>query len=542
MKKEHPVSAPEPGGKTEVIKEMEEDYAVRLVPKHWRRGWLGLTNVALGVATAMVFMQEGSLLALNFGSVNALYAEIYATLMAGLLGVIIARTAGWTGLNVNLLSRGAGYGFIGSSLTSFIYAINFIMYTAIEGSIMSAALHTYLPVIPIWVFYMFSGAVIIPFVWRGVTQLDKVEKYSVPVYAVLLILSLVLVTFGHYAHGGTWMSFLPKGGQVGGLGLISGIGILNGLVGIMALLVSDYARFSKPAEAKGFGGFGMGFIPQFVAFFLSGLIGIYLGVRTGQGNPGIYMVSIMGTLGAVFVILTQLRINVTNLYSASLSLSNFFARVFHFAPGRNFWVVATAVVAVIAMMFNILAYIGPMLTFQGVFLFAWASSLVTDIYVVKRWLKIGPQNFEHRRGYLRDWNPVGVTALIVSSVVGSLLAFGLAGPSWAALSAFVAGILAAVIHVFVAMATGGRFYLARQHQSVTVPEDNVKLFEIPYEGTKEQGVACVVCHGHFVHDDILACPFHRGPICSMCCAAEARCNTVCQQEVATNVVMDSPAT
>ena len=56
-------------GKSDVVQEMEEDYAVRLVPRHWRRDWLGLTNVALGVATAMVFMQEGSLLALNYGSV-----------------------------------------------------------------------------------------------------------------------------------------------------------------------------------------------------------------------------------------------------------------------------------------------------------------------------------------------------------------------------------------------------------------------------------------------------------------------------------------
>lgn len=520
-------------GKSDVVQEMEEDYAVRLVPRHWRRDWLGLTNVALGVATAMVFMQEGSLLALNYGSANALYAEIYATLMAGLLGVIIARTAGWTGLNANLLSRGAGYGFVGSALTSFIYAINFIMYTAIEGSIMAAALHTYIPVVPIYVFYLFSGAIITPFVWRGITQLDKVEKYSVPVYAALLILSLVLVTFtGHYPDGNTWLGFLPKGQTVGGLGFISGVGVLNGLVGIMALLVSDYARFSKPKQARGFGGFGMGFIPQFVAFFLSGLIGVYLGVRTAQGNPGVYMVSIMGTLGAVFVVLTQLRINVTNLYSGSLSLSNFFARVFHFAPGRNFWVVVTAAAAVATMMFNVLRFIGPMLTFQGVFLFAWASSVVTDIYVVRRWLKLVPETFEHRRGYLRDWNPVGVTALIVASIVGCLFAFGLAGPFWAGVSAFVAGVIAAIIHTVLALATQGRYYQARQHEEVRIATADIKVFDVTYDETKEEGVACTVCHGHFVREDTLACPFHRGPICSMCCAADAQCHAVCQTEMA----------
>lgn len=515
--------------KKELVKEMEEDYAVRLVPRHWRRGWLGLTNVALGVSTAMVFMQEGSLLALTYGSLNSLYAEIYATLMAGFLAVLIARIAGWTGLNVNLLSRGAGYGFVGSALTSLIYAINFIMYTAIEGSIMSAALHAYLPIIPVWAFYIFSGAVIVPFVWRGVTQLEKVEKYSVPVYVGLLVLSLVLVSVGNYSHASSWLSYLPKGSSVGGDGLLKGIGVLNGLVGIMALLVSDYARFTEEKQAKGLGGFGLGFIPQFVAFFLSGLIGIYLGVRTNQGNPGIYMVSIMGTMGAAFVVLTQLRINVTNLYSSSLSLSNFFARVFHFTPGRNFWVVVTAVVAVGAMTFNVLNYIGPMLTFQGVFLFAWVSSLVTDILVVKKILKIGPEDFEHRRGYLKDWNPVGVVSLIGGSVVGSILAFGLAGPVWESLSAFVAGFVASGIHILMSILTKGQYYLARPRNQLAY-NSNKRSIPVVYDGTIEEEIQCVSCSGYFTYQDMLNCPFHKGSLCSMCCAADDKCGVLCQGE------------
>lgn len=52
-----------------------------------------------------------------------------------------------------------------------------------------------------------------------------------------------------------------------------------------------------------------------------------------------------------------------------MSLANFFARVFHFTPGRVFWVVVTAVTAVIAMLVGALDHIGSMFTFLGVFLF-----------------------------------------------------------------------------------------------------------------------------------------------------------------------------
>jgi purine-cytosine permease-like protein len=106
-------------------------------------------------------------------------------------------------------------------------------------------------------------------------------------------------------------SFLPKGAQVGGTSLLTCMGIMNGLIGIMALLVSDYARFIKKEEFK-LGVFMVGFIPQLVCFFIMGLIGIWFGVRLGEANPGIYFVQVIGVGGALFTILTQFRINICN--------------------------------------------------------------------------------------------------------------------------------------------------------------------------------------------------------------------------------------
>jgi purine-cytosine permease-like protein len=50
-----------------------------------------------------------------------------------------------------------------------------------------------------------------------------------------------------------------------------------------------------------------------------------------------YGVAVAAT--ALFVIVSQLKINVTNAYAGSLAWSNFFSRVTHSHPGRVVWVV-----------------------------------------------------------------------------------------------------------------------------------------------------------------------------------------------------------
>lgn len=97
----------------------------------------------------MVFMQLGSIMAISFVSVNAIIALVYATVASSLLSVGTYHLAGRSGMNVNLMARGGGFGYIGASLTSIIYAQNFIMYCAIEGAIMAAAVYEYLPIVPI---------------------------------------------------------------------------------------------------------------------------------------------------------------------------------------------------------------------------------------------------------------------------------------------------------------------------------------------------------------------------------------------------------
>lgn len=441
-----------------VTEQMDSDYSLEKVPRSQRNmGWLSITNITFGIATAIFYFQMGSVMALQFGALNAIISSIYAIVVAGILGTFIAYLSAKSGMNVNLLSRGGGFGYIGASLTSFLYATNFIMYCAFEGLILVSAVHTFFPNLQEWALIIFFGFIVIPLNWFGIKQLDKLQKWSLPIFVVFLITAVVISFYKPSVFEGPFWTYLPEGVQVGGQALLLCIGVQHGIMGLTALLASDYARFLKPKDIK-IGSVAIGFIPQIFCFGIMGGLGIWFGVRLGEPNPGVYIVMLLGIGGALFTMLTQLRINITNIYSSSLSLSNFFENIFKFTPGRRFWVVVSAITAIILMLGGIVDHLDTAMTFQGVFLLSWAAILVTDALVVKKALKIGNGYYEARQEFLYKWNPVGVVSLIVASGIGTFAALGYMGSFLQSTAAFFAAILAAILTVFIAALTKGKYY------------------------------------------------------------------------------------
>ncbi|WP_156289333.1 purine-cytosine permease family protein [Oceanobacillus salinisoli] len=443
-----------------------DDYSLDRVPRDKRNmGWLSITNITFGIATAIFYFQMGSVMALQFGAINAIISAVYAIIVAGILGTFIAYLSAKSGMNVNLLSRGGGFGYIGASLTSFIYATNFIMYCALEGMILVAAVHEFFPVIPEWVLILFFGTIVIPLNWFGIKQLDKLQKWSLPLFFVFLIAAIIMAAMTPSEYQGSFWSYMPEGVQAGGTALLLCIGMQHGIMGLTPLLASDYARFLKPKDTK-IGIFAIGFVPQFFCFGVMGGLGIWFGVRLGEPNPGVYIVLLLGIWGALFTMLTQVRINITNIYSGSLSLSTFFENVFKFTPGRRFWVVVTGVSAMALMLGGIVNHLELALTFQGVFLMTWAAILVVDAVIVKKILKIGPKYYEARQQNLHKWNPIGVASLLIASGLGTIAALGFMGEFLQSTAAFFAAILAAILTIILAIYTKGKYYIKREANDI----------------------------------------------------------------------------
>ncbi|WP_271396726.1 purine-cytosine permease family protein [Salinicoccus roseus] len=444
------------------IEEQEDDYSLDKVPyKERNMGWFSITNITFGIATAIFYFQLGSVMALQFGAVNALISAGYAIIVAGIMGTIISYLSARSGMNVNLMSRGGGFGYIGASLTSLIYASNFIMYCAFEGMILVYAVHEFFPAIPLWLLIVVFGTLVIPLNWFGIKQLDKLQKWSLPIFFAFLIAAITVALFTTSLYDGRFWTYMPEGVQIGGTALLMCIGMQHGIMGLTALLASDYARFLKPEHLK-VGSVMIGVIPQIFCYGVMGGLGIWFGVRLAEPNPGVYIVQLLGIGGALFTMLTQIRINVTNIYSSSLSLSNFFENVFRFTPGRRFWIVVAGVTAMVLMLGGIVDHLDAALIFQGVFLLAWAAVLIADALIVKMMLKIGPAFYEARQEKLYKWNPVGVVALIVSSALGTVAALGYMGTFLENTAAFFAAALAAALTVLMAVLTKGKYYLRNE--------------------------------------------------------------------------------
>ena len=172
--------------------EEKDDYSFDKVPVEKRNmGWFSITNITFGIATAIFYFQTGSVMALQYGAMNAIISAIYAIVIAGVLGTVIAYLSAKSGMNVNLMSR-QGFGYIGASLTSLIYASNFIMYCAFEGMILVTAVHAFFPAIPLWLLIVAFGSIVIPLNWFGIKQLDKLQKWSLPIFFIFLITIIIV--------------------------------------------------------------------------------------------------------------------------------------------------------------------------------------------------------------------------------------------------------------------------------------------------------------------------------------------------------------
>ena len=143
---------------------------------------------------------------------------------------------------------------------------------------------------------------------------------------------------------------------------------------------------------------------------------------------------------------------------------------------------------------------------------AWVGALVSDL-VVNKPLGLRPPRMEFKRAHLYDINPVGVGAMTIATIVSAAAFYGTFGPTTRALAPFVALGVAFVTAPIIAFITRGRYYIARNPQR-------------SWQGIEQ--IQCCICEHSFEPEDMASCPAYSGPICSLCCSLDARCNDLCK--------------
>ncbi len=499
--------------------EMVEDYALRFVPRHFRKSWLTIFNAASGGTTALFILTYAGGLALTYGSEVALGALLFSVLFVGTVGYILSKFAIDSGLDCDLMTRGSGYGFLGSAITSLIYSGDYIMFFAIEGNIMAAPVHAFFPFWPVWLIDLVIGILFVPLAWWGITLIDKVEGLTIPIYAIGMAV-LIYFAWLHLPNW-SWLTYSPQTihyNPKAGPPLLQAIATAFAGLSI-ATQSGDLSRFIRK-EDRQMGAWALGPLTIFLSKIMFGTLGIYFAMAFATPNPGLPATKYLGLFGVFFAIITQLRINTLNAYFGSLAFSNFFARVFKLAPGRQWWVVLTAALGTILMELNVLSHLNYVLTFFGVFMVAWVSSITTDM-VVNRALGLRPNNFEYKRSHLYAFNPVGMVTLVVALVVGGIFISGVVGPLGFTLAPYVSALIGMGLPILMAFWTKGKYYL---HATKAAYEEQLA----EHLGMEE--TLCPQCQEQFENEDFVFCPFTARALCSVCCAVTKHCGEVCKEQ------------
>ncbi|MCL5958143.1 MAG: hypothetical protein M1358_02305 [Chloroflexi bacterium] len=508
---------------------MMEDYALRRVPASWTWSWWAINWSLSGTGTAMFWLAFGGTVALAFGPWNMIIACFYATIVQGFMSLPIMKHSVDDGLDVDLLSRGMGFGFLGSAFVSAIYFAGWLVFFAIEGTIMSDSVAHWLGT-PAWPWYIVVGLTFIPLNLYGMKFITRWQQWTFPLYVILVAGAIIMMWRDPTAsaRGIGWLAAGPEGGVISAMGILGAAAAINGVLGIDALLVMDFSRFGpKPLSRKGWWGLtAASFGPDtFFPFMMIMPLGAWFAVSMNQVDPGVYFVNLLGPLGVFFVLLTQWRINTNNCYSGTLCLANFFSRVGQFVPGRKWWIVVMCILGIAAMFSGVFLWMNQVLTVLGAFFFAWIADLLADTLIVRGRLKLTPEHVEYRRAYLYSTNPVGTVAVLAASIVGALMAFapnfGITGTAGTLLNetAFVAAfIIAFVLHIAIAIWTQGKYYIARE------PKWH------PDAG-KVDVMVCPTCNERVAVLDVVDCPEKGGAwLCSHCCMANRTCHEMCLKE------------
>jgi len=517
-----------------------EDFALRFTAKRARRWSLGrVANTALGGISFLALEAIGGAITLNYGFTNAALAILAAGLLIFATGLPISYYAARFGIDVDLLTRGAGFGYIGSTVTSLIYASFTFLFLAIEAAIMATALELCFG-IPLALGYVLSSLAVIPLVAYGFTFISRFQRWSQPVWIALQALPFLFIAVQDRAVFDRWASFAGLSGGGGEFDLLLFGAAASVVLSFVAQVgeQADFLRFLPPPQpgrrgrwwaallAAGPGWIVIGAAKMLLGSFLAVYALSHLTVAEQAAEPTqMYLLAFQELIAqpqvavgltGLFVVLSQVKINLTNTYAGSIAWSNFFSRLTHSHPGRVVWVVFNVAIALLLMELGIYKTLEPILGFYANVAASWVGALVADL-VVNKPLGLSPPHIEFKRAHLYDINPVGTGAMVLASVVSVTAFTGTLGPTAQVLAPFIALGVAFAAAPAIAWATGGRYYIAR-----TSP-------------APAQSARCIVCEHAFESEDMAHCPVYSGSICSLCCSLDARCADGCKPQARLSV-------
>lgn len=420
------------------LESIDPDFSNSLVPNDARMSKGSLTMAWWALCSAMFYLVFAATLSLNYGATNAIVGMAVAIVTFMFISAITTRFAVRTGMSVAIFSQ-LMFGKVGGRFTIVLLFLVAIYYAVFEGAVVAVAIQHYFPALELWHGYLIVVIYSMPLVFGGVSQwLDKFNGYLLPFYAIGL-LAAVLLTLNEYGYSNEWLELGPEGGRLDGRWWPCFTAFMA--IWVIIMYNMDYARFARESDERYHLRLTFGLPFYACTFFANGVIGIFLAATIDMEEAlseitiVFAILKLMGLWGLLFIWISQTRINTANLQVATVNMQNFLTQMF----GRTVSKVATAVVVGIIvfliMLTDIFSFILEALSFQAIFIVAWAGlALPAMIHFMRQGYT--KENYEALMLGQTFMGRGGVIIWFASSVCGLIILYGL--PDYAAYASPVA--------------------------------------------------------------------------------------------------------
>jgi cytosine permease len=418
------------------LETMMEDYSLEVVPTEMRRPWKELAAVGAGIGSSLAVLLTGGLVTFMagfwMGMLAAFIAFLVSTFFTISLGIISFRD----GFSSNIISRAYAFGTRGSALGSLIWAFMIIGFLGMESVLIGNSVFFYFNIEPTFtvkfIFYIILTAIWVVLSLFGNKLVSRVAQIMLPLLFLMLLFMIYLLM-----NKGSLMVAFSHGILVPKMTISQGFAIaLNAtvvLAGLLAIVISDFTRFSKSPRdvvkisvASNFSLYGLtmvfGAIITYFGYKLTQTYFLNKGMDPAAAgmaaitNPGIMLVLGGGIWGLLTIIFSQSKVQVGNSYEGALALVNLFDSGFNWRPGRAVMVVLANIISLVFIFGNILHYIEAFVTIGSVLLCVWVTIVLTDYYVVRGKMKKGKQGIENLADIPSvNWN--GLITLVLSTVI-----------------------------------------------------------------------------------------------------------------------------
>ena len=349
-----------------------QDYVNQPVPAEERRPWWEITFVTSGFCLAVSGMFAGAALSMGMSLrdviITILIGNLILTLYGGLMGAIGAKT----GVSTSVLAAKT-FGKSGAAVISFIWALTLVGWFSVQAGFFGQTIAAMLPgggfVTSAPAAAAWGGTLMILTAFFGYKGIRTLSNIAIP---LLLLLSLIGVFLAVGETGG-WGNLTVEIAQP--ISIIEGIVILVGTFAVGAVVQPDISRYARSSKDS--------WIAMIIGMMVANGFIVFAGAATsiamGTGDLPAAMLQLgLGIPGILILLAAQWTSNDSNLYSASLALTNIFN------ISRSKIVIAVGIIGTVLGAIGIANYFVGFLSTLGVLIPPIAGVIIADYFVLNR--------------------------------------------------------------------------------------------------------------------------------------------------------------